>query len=234
MLKNRLLKFIKNKKIENNIVFKIFEKHLDEILDLKEGRFFCSNFINKKIEKIINGEIEKSFYDSCSHEKQSDNELENIDRKIYLSKVTINGIKGFVNIFEYCNKTKNSECYLQPTLDFKDRKSAVIFGWNGEGKSSLTESIEFALTNNVAEQKRRGISNISEYLLNTDSKEGFTEVELFEPYNPPKRVKIRRTIKNKKDNNVQIFSDDSNDLEADIRNRINLYEEFFEKTFYRT
>ncbi|WP_027621809.1 hypothetical protein [Acetivibrio clariflavus] len=231
MLKNRLLKFIKNKKIENNIVFKIFEKHLDEILDLKEGRFFCSNFINKKIEKIINGEIEKSFYDSCSHEKQSDNELENIDRKIYLSKVTINGIKGFVNIFEYCNKTKNSECYLQPTLDFKDRKSAVIFGWNGEGKSSLTESIEFALTNNVAEQKRRGISNISEYLLNTDSKEGFTEVELFEPYNPPKRVKIRRTIKNKKDNNVQIFSDDSNDLEADIRNRINLYEEFFEKHF---
>lgn len=231
MLKNRLLKFIKNKKFENNIVFKIFEKHLDEILDLKEGRFFCSNFINKKIEKIINGEIEKSFYDSCSHEKQSDNELENIDRKIYLSKVTINGIKGFVNIFEYCKKTKNSECYLQPTLDFKDRKSAVIFGWNGEGKSSLTESIEFALTNNVAEQKRRGISNISEYLLNTDSKEGFTEVELFEPYNPPKRVKIRRTIKNKKDNNVQIFSDDSNDLEADIRNRINLYEEFFEKHF---
>jgi DNA sulfur modification protein DndD len=230
MLRNKLEKFIRNKRVEGNIVFRIFEKHLDEILDVK-GRFSCSNFISEKIKKIISGEIDKFIYDNYCFEKTPDDVFENIDRKIFLSKVTINGIKGFANIHEFCKEKKNGDCCLQPTLDFIDRKSAVIFGWNGEGKSSLTESIEFALTNDVAEKKRRGISNISEYLLNTDSKTGFVEVELFQPYSPPKRVRIRRIIKNKKDITVQISSDDANDLEMDIRSRFYLYEEFFKKHF---
>ena len=231
MLKNRLEKFIRNKRTEENIVFRIFEKHLDEILDLK-GRFSCSNFISEKIEKIISGEIEKSIYDNCSLGKPSDNDFENINRKIFLSKVTINGFKGFTNIHELCKKMKNDNCCLQPTLDFIDRKSAVIFGWNGEGKSSLTESIEFALTNDVTEKKRRGIINVSDYLLNTNSKTGFVEIELFQPYKPPKKVYIKRSItKNKKATDVHISSEDANDLEMDIKSRLNLYEEFFKKHF---
>lgn len=231
MLKNRLEKFIRNKRTEENIVFRIFEKHLDEILDLK-GRFSCSNFISEKIEKIISGEIEKSIYDNCSLGKPSDNDFENINRKIFLSKATINGFKGFTNIRELCKKMKNDNCCLQPTLDFIDRKSAVIFGWNGEGKSSLTESIEFALTNDVTEKKRRGIINVSDYLLNTNSKTGFVEIELFQPYKPPKKVYIKRSItKNKKATDVHISSEDANDLEMDIKSRLNLYEEFFKKHF---
>ena len=105
MLKNRLEKFIRNKRTEENIVFRIFEKHLDEILDLK-GRFSCSNFISEKIEKIISGEIEKSIYDNCSLGKPSDNDFENINRKIFLSKVTINGFKGFTNIHELCRENE--------------------------------------------------------------------------------------------------------------------------------
>lgn len=242
MLKYELNNFVSQFKEKDNIILKIFVKHFDEILiKLSEGNKYClSDYITNIAEGILKQKISLSDYerlDFLKYEEKINKALSSKEliKKIYISKLYISGLKGFTKINEKCRSRNNQECKEDAIINLEEGKSAIIFGWNGEGKSSITESIEFALTGDVEERRRRNKKSLSEYLLNVNSNEGIAKVELIELYNPLKKISIERKISSRSKEPASIKEEnekeESRALAEEIRGNIEFFESLFHKCF---
>lgn len=244
MLINSLKKFLFNnrEKIDSNIVYNIVNNEFNRIIQANE-KHEVYNIIEAELNKYINGE---SIHKSEVVDFKDFNMDSRVNGKVYISKIDIKGVKGIINLDEYVklneeennleevaatmiNKTHN---YRKPyMIELEGNKSCLVFGWNGEGKSSLTEGIEFGLTGSTAEQLRRK-RKCNEYLLNTNSKEGEVIIELSRPFSPPQRVEIIRNI-DRKDIKTTInkINNSSEVLYKEVCRDISVYEDYFSKHF---
>lgn len=227
LLDRYLRKFIKENYVEGNLVFQIFKNYLPEIIN-GEGRYHATLFVESKFEDILNGYQLKDKQEDIKVYESIQEQLSK--NKIFISKVWIKGIKGIINVQDKC-KNKDISCKDGLLMDLEERKSAIIFGWNGEGKSSIVEGMEFCLTGDVVESKRRGVKKgeIKNYILNSDSKTGVVKIELHQPYKPPKKVIIERTTDNL--SAMIKINNKENDLYLHIKDNIEIYEEYFSKHF---
>lgn len=189
MIKQFLFKLTNLKELEDNKVAYFIQKNINEILESEEN-YSTNIFVETETKKYIeSGEIEDEEYKLEGYESQ------NIfsEKSFYLSKVDIKGIKGFSNINEIC-KDHTKSCQ-GPLINLYGNKSALVFGWNGDGKSSLIEGMEYCLTNDVEEAKRRNQKSLEKYLKNKNSKESVVEIEIFQPYEPPRLINIKKNLK---------------------------------------
>lgn len=164
-----------------NIIYKILKRDFHNIDIQKQD----------EIMKTIYNGIDEYLTGNDNIEWEENVEIQVVDNipewMWYISKVNVNGLKM------YPYKTTNSS----PIIDFENNKCAVIFGWNGDGKTSLMEAIEFCLTGDVEESKRRNHAKPKDYLLNKQSTKGYVEVELYCPKNGKGYITLKRTEKGK-------------------------------------
>lgn len=243
MLKYELMRFISHFEDKNNIILKIFVKHFEEIMDIlsTKDKYCLSNFISNAAREIINGKRNISDYEIVKldtyDEKNRTFEENKLLDKLKISEVYINGIRGFGDISQECNSV-NNDCYEKPNivLEVKSKSknvtatSALIFGWNGEGKSSFTESLEFALCGNVEEANRRN-KKCNAYLLNANCENGFVKIKLIKLYRPPKELIIKRFLSNKSKGKSEIEVKGNEDLKSELEKNLEYYEALFSKCF---
>lgn len=237
MLINSLKKFLsENKdKIDSNSVYKILNNKFDVIVQAGE-RHEAYDIIENELNKYINGEIEcLNSIDIIGTTSSSVTTSENL----YIKTIDMKGIKGFINIDESIATNENDSVPREvaiestynnsPIINLNPNKSCLIFGWNGEGKSSITEGIEFGLTGSTAEESRRNKKS-NEYLLNSNSKKGIVEIELSKPFKPPQTIKITRTIdKNSMERYISRGERTGQAFYDKIYENISWYEDYFSK-----
>jgi DNA sulfur modification protein DndD len=135
--------------------------------------------MQSEIEKYLDDE--KNLQDvGTLHKKEA---AENVDfiKNLKIKWIDISGIKGIADI-SFC-KDKNKSCKYgnRPYLNIdKQTKIISLFGFNGDGKSSFTEALEFSLTGHVIEAERRQYkkSDIFNYIKNINSAKGKVDVKL--------------------------------------------------------
>ncbi|ADH61549.1 SMC domain protein [Thermoanaerobacter mathranii subsp. mathranii str. A3] len=249
MLKYELMRFVSEFKDKENIILKIFVKHFNEIIDeLSEMNRFClSDYITSIIKDIFKGNKDISSYKNVNvelfDERIRDFETNSLLKDLKIAKVFIRGVRGFLDNRQlcikgdYCQKSGEDAPIIVLEENSSDNSmrrctSALIFGWNGEGKSSITESLEYVLTGNVEEANRRGKNNVNEYLLNVNSDDGIVEIELVKKIsNICKNIKVRRILykRTKREDALKVEGDQ--DLRSELENNLEYYETLFSKCF---
>ncbi|RAK12606.1 AAA domain-containing protein [Halanaerobium saccharolyticum] len=166
--------------LENNLIKKIFIKRFSDLLIVEE---------NNKVSEIMQTEIEE-YLDDEKHLQDigmlSKREAaENVDfiKKIKIKCIYISGIRGIADIPFCKDSNKGCEYGNKPYLNIeKQTKIISLFGFNGQGKSSFTEALEFSLTGHVREADRRQYNkrNIFNYIKNINSEKGKVDVKLID------------------------------------------------------
>lgn len=227
MLKRYLKQFLDDKYDQENLIFQIFRSNFTDIINSEE-KYGATLIVESQLNNLLNGkELENVGEISTDFESVQDQISRN---NIYLSKIHLKGIKGIINVQDKC-KNKDENCSDGVLVNLEGRKSAIIFGWNGEGKSSILEGMEYCLTGDVVEAKRRGTKgNIKDYILNSDSKVGIARVELFQPFNPPRKVLLERKT-DESSGKVSLDNCEEHNLFHHMKDNLEAYEEYFSKHF---
>ena len=223
MLSDFLYEFLR-KTNEDNIIHKAFKNRFEDILNT-EKKHEATDIIREELKTYIE-KGEYSINEDLNIDKYSNITskicLYEADRKVFLSKIFVSGIKGI-------KYYKDDDCKERTTLNLKGNKSALIFGWNGDGKSSLLEGIEFGLTGNVEEAERRNLSrDLGEYLTNNFCDRGIVKIELHNPSNPPKLLEIKR------DTNYKFTitnNQEAEDLVEELKDNVDEFENYYNKVF---
>ena len=186
-----LRELLQKPELENNLIKKIFIKRFSDLLIVEE---------NNKVSEIMQSEIEK-YLDDEKHMQEigtlsKKEAVENVDfiKKLKIKCIYISGIKGIADIPFCKDSDKGCEYGNKPYLNIdKQTKIISLFGFNGEGKSSFTEALEFSLTGHVREADRRQYNkrNIFNYIKNINSAKGTVVVKLVD-YTTNNKIKLNR------------------------------------------
>ena len=148
--------------------------------------------MQSEIEKYLDDE--KYLQDvGTLHKKEA---AENVDfiKNLKIKWIDISGIKGIADIPFCKDKNKSCEYGNKPYLNIdKQTKIISLFGFNGDGKSSFTEALEFSLTGHVIEAERRQYkkSDIFNYIKNINSAKGKVDVKLVD-YATNNKINLNR------------------------------------------
>jgi DNA sulfur modification protein DndD len=175
-----LRELLQKSELENNLIKKIFIERFSELLTIEENNK-ASEIMQNEIEKYLDNEKYLQDIGMLSKEEAA----ENVDfiKKLKIKCIYISGIKGIADIPFCKDSDKGCKYGNKPYLNIdKQTKIISLFGFNGQGKSSFSEALEFSLTGHVREADRRQYNkrNIFNYIKNINSEKGKVDVKLID------------------------------------------------------
>ena len=219
ILHNFIISLLKEEELENNLIKKVFINRFEDILNVEK-----SNQVNSIMQEELKKYLNNSNYFNGEKDLPKPKKKNNSDfiKNLKIKTVDISGIKGIPERNKCNNYDQSCRYSNKPYLDISKNHNIIsLFGFNGDGKSSFTEALEFALTDDVREARRRRFtkSKVSSYIKNINAENGHITIKLIDYENNNKKIKFTRKSEHTYEIEKNDFDDESkviNTLEKEM------------------